>query len=78
MRLKLNLTGQSKPALADAAAWSRPGSAHAPARFKPFLVPLGQDPLADVKPWAAPVRAAFLFACISLTWAVPIGAWLLL
>lgn len=76
MRLKLNLTRQTKAAYPTPANGNH-GGTEAPARFRPFLVPLGDDPLAHVKPWPAPVRAAFLVACVSLTWAIPVGAWLL-
>jgi len=77
MRLKLNLTRHAKAAYPTAVNGNHSDSLGAPARFRPFLVPLGDDPLAHVKPWAAPARAAFLVTCISLTWAIPIGAWLL-
>ncbi|MBB3955506.1 hypothetical protein [Novosphingobium sediminicola] len=74
MRAKLNLVPHPQRATAKAIAL-------APARddrFKPFLVPLGDDPVARIKPWPLPVRAACLILGACACWAIPVGAWLLL
>lgn len=77
MSLKFEIIDKAQVPQRETAPSERAASRAAP-RFKPFLVPLGDDPVARIKPWPTAIRIPLLAACAALSWAVPVGAWLLL